>query len=507
MIETPFAIEMYDITKTFGDNFKANDSVNFKVTKGEIHALVGENGAGKSTLMKILYGMYHPTGGKILINGKEELLSSPSAAIHLGIGMVHQHFMLVGTLSVLENIILGDETTTFDFIDYKSSEKKINSITQNFNINIDLKKKVETLPVGIQQKIEILKILYRNADILILDEPTAVLTPQETDELFNTLKELKREGKTIILITHKLGEVLSISDSVTVLRHGKLAGEVKTASTNKNELAKLIVGGESTGESDFPSKQSHIENEKVILSLNNVTVLNDKKIDAVRNVSFQIKSGEILGIAGVEGNGQTELIEAINGLRKLSEGELLINGKNPNSRYPIAHIPADRHKNGVVMEYSVADNVMLGRERENIFSTPLAIKKNEVINYTNRLIDEYDIRPKNAFQEISGLSGGNQQKVVAARELTKKTELIIASHPTRGLDIKATNFVHTALVKEKNMGKAILVVSSDLQELLKLSDRIAVMYNGEITAMLSSKDTNEREIGLYMTGMNNTINN
>jgi ABC-type uncharacterized transport system ATPase subunit len=502
MADNHFAVEMQDITKTFGEGFKANDSVDFKVKKGSIHALVGENGAGKSTLMKILYGMYHADSGKIFLNSNEHKIDSPLKAISLGIGMVHQHFMLVGTLTVLENIILGDESAkAFGLLDYRQCEERINSLTKKFNIKIDLKARVENLPVGVQQKIEILKILYRNADILILDEPTAVLTPRETDDLFATLKELRSKGKTIILITHKLGEVLSVSESVTVLRNGKNAGEVETSAIDKNKLAALIIGDEI----EFIKSKSINSSDKIILTLKDLSVLNEKGIESVRKVSFDIKAGEILGIAGVEGNGQTELIEAISGLREHS-GAILVNGKHINNNYPVAHIPADRHKHGIVMEYSIAYNMILGRENEKKFSTLLKLDQKEILGYTSKLIEEYDIRPANPKQAIGGLSGGNQQKAVASRELTKNTDVIIASHPTRGLDIKASNFVHTALLNESKKGKAILVVSSDLSELLNVCDRIAVMYNGEVTAMLDAKQTGEREIGEYMTGMK-TINN
>jgi len=493
-----FAVEMKSIAKKFGDNFKANDCVDFNVQKGEIHALVGENGAGKTTLMKILYGLYHADEGKISINEKEVEILSPSEAIKVGIGMVHQHFMLVEPLTVSENIILGDETTDkFGIIDYTYSEKRIIDITERFNINVDINARVENLSVGIQQKIEILKILYRNADILILDEPTAVLTPQETDELFKTLKELKSKGKTIILITHKLGEVLSISDRVSVLRRGKMVGELQTKSTNRDELAKLIVGGEI----DFAASIESVIFKNVILTVENLTVLNDKSTEIVKNVSFQIKAGEILGIAGVEGNGQSELTEAITGLREIQMGNIKVKEKELKNDYPIAHIPADRYKHGIVMDYSVSENIALGRIREKRFSTRLAINLQEIKEYTEKLINEYDIQLQNPFQIISGLSGGNQQKVVVARELTKETDLIIVNHPTRGLDIKASNFVHSSLLNERKKGKAILLVSSDLSELLSLSDRIAVMYNGKISAFLNPHDTNEREIGLYMTGL------
>lgn len=493
-----FAIEMQNITKSFGGTFKANDSVNFKVKTGEIHALVGENGAGKSTLMKILYGMYHPDSGKILINGTEQNITSSHKAISLGIGMVHQHFMLVDTLTVLENIILGAEPTKlFGLIDYSVAEDKIKHISEKFNITIHPNTKVETLPVGIQQKIEILKLLYREADILILDEPTAVLTPQETEELFVTLKELKNSGKTIILITHKLGEVLSVSDSVTVLRHGRVTGSVKTSGLDTNTLTKMIVG------EDLKSHENKIAKpgENRVLSVKNLTVLNTRKSEALHNISFDINSGEILGLAGVEGNGQTELIEALNGLREISSGEIKINSIPVNNSTEIAHIPADRHKYGIVMDYSISDNVILGREDETKFSSPFKLKQRDINKYSEKLMTEYDVRISSISQRIKGLSGGNQQKVVAARELDKKTELIIACHPTRGLDIKASEYVRQQLLTEAAKGRAVFVVSSDLSELLKISDRIAVIYNGRITAILESGKTNENEIGFYMTGL------
>ncbi|MEO8513946.1 MAG: ABC transporter ATP-binding protein [Ignavibacteria bacterium] len=494
-----FAVEMTGITKTFGEGLKANDSVNFKVKKSEIHALVGENGAGKSTLMKILYGMYRPDSGTISVNESETVIDSPRKAISLGIGMVHQHFMLAGNLSVLENIILGDEATGFlGNIKYKECEKRIRGILGSFNIEIDLNARTENLPVGTQQKIEIIKLLYRNAEILILDEPTAVLTPQETDDLFRTLKKLKDSGKTIILITHKLGEVMQVSDSVTILRHGKVTGSLVTGKTTINEIAELIVGEKL----ESPTENINAPSGKKAFKVTGLTVFNDKKLKAVKDVSFDINSGEIFGIAGVEGNGQTELIEAICGLRR-SFGEILLNGKKISRSIPIAHIPADRHKHGIVMEYRVSENIILGREDEEKFSSPFKLKENKINEYSGKLIRQYDIRPidENAF--ISGLSGGNQQKVVVAREISKETDIIIVSHPTRGLDIKASNFVHASLLEESKKGKAILLVSSDLNELLKLCDRIAVIYNGEFNNILQAHITNEREIGTYMMGINN----
>ncbi len=492
-----FSVELINITKSFSAGFKANDEVNFCARKGSIHALVGENGAGKTTLMNILYGMYHPDSGTIKINGNEVKISSPADAIRLGIGMVHQHFMLVSTLSVLENIILGDEVcTSFGIIDKKRCRQKINHIIKSFGINVDLDALTGTLPVGIQQKIEILKILYRKAEILILDEPTAVLTPQETEELFKTLAELKNDGKTIILITHKLGEVLSISDSVTVLRRGRVTGELTTSNTDKAELARLIVGSEL----ETSGSKENLPGDEVVLKVENVYAKNSRGSNALQAVSLAIRKGEILGIAGVEGNGQTELAEVICGLRGIASGKISIKG-NIQNEIPIAHIPANRHKHGMVKEFSLAENVILGREQENKFSNKGILNFKSINSFTSELINSYDIRPNDNSALIGGLSGGNQQKVVAAREMTKETELIVISHPTRGLDIKAANFVHKTILEESKKGKAILLISSDLSELLKLSDKIAVMYNGKITAGLDPKLTNEHEIGEYMTGI------
>jgi ABC-type uncharacterized transport system ATPase subunit len=484
---------MSGITKSFGDKVIANRSVNFSALEGEIHALVGENGAGKSTLMKILYGMHSPDKGKIKIRGNEVKIDSPAKAIKLGIGMVHQHFMLVNPLTVAENIILGDEPAKkLCLIDKNKTKKLIEKLIQSFKLDIDLNAKIENLSVGQRQKVEILKILYRNSDILILDEPTAVLTPQEADELFSSLKDLKKQGKTIILITHKLDEVISVSERVTVLRKGEVTGVLKTEAATKEEIAKLMIGDESIHEE---KKVNTIEKD-IILNIERLSVLNNEGVEKVKNISIYISAGEILGIAGVEGNGQTELVEAITSLRKISRGNITYKGKG----FTYAHIPADSHKNGIVMDFSISSNVLLGRQNEKRFTNGLLIKENSVEKYTSELIEKYDIRPANADQKIKELSGGNQQKVVAARELSKETDLVIASNPTRGLDIKGTNFVRNRIIEAKNEGKAVLVVSSDLNELLNLSDRIAVMYKGEIAAIFDSDKTNEREIGMYMTG-------
>lgn len=380
------AVKMKDITKTFGE-LRANDSVNLEVRKGEIHAIVGENGAGKSTLMNILYGMYHPDDGKIYLNGIETSIHSPADAIKIGIGMVHQHFMLVNTFTVLENIILGDEVTgALDIIDMKRSRQKVKHILNSFDINIALEELTGNLSIGTQQKIEIIKLLYRDAEILILDEPTAVLTPQETDDLFKTLRVLKNDGKTIILITHKLDEVLAVSENITVLRHGKVTGIINAKDTNKTELAGMIIGERFEA---IESKHDTLKGE-VIFEVSRMNIKSDKGIPAVEDISFAIRKGEILGIAGVEGNGQHELIEAICGLREYS-GELRLNGKTLNQNSPIAHIPANRHKHGIVMEYNLAENVLLGREGETEFSSAFMIKEKALRAFTEELINRYDI--------------------------------------------------------------------------------------------------------------------
>jgi simple sugar transport system ATP-binding protein len=492
---------MQNITKTFGDKITANKSVNFRVRRGVIHALVGENGAGKTTLMKILYGMYMPDAGTIRINGKEEKIHSPSRAIALEIGMVHQHFMLVRSMNILENIILGDESTgLFGILDLKACKKKVEQLIQSYNIKVDIQAMVSNIAIGEQQRVEILKILYRNAGILILDEPTSVLTPREINDLFNTLNDLKSKGKTIILITHKLDEVMAVSDSVSVMKQGEIAGEFETGSTNKEELSRLMIGSEAKYE---PVKEIKITRENV-LEVVNLSVLNDKGVEAVKNVSLSIGAGEIFGIAGVEGNGQNELVEAVTGIRKVENGTIRISGRSFKDRHarslPTAHIPADRHKNGIVLDFTVSGNLILGRQREKEFSSKMLLKDRRINEYSIELADKFDIRPKEPDVEIRKLSGGNQQKVVVARELSKQTDLIVASHPTRGLDIKATSFVHNTILNEKAKGRSILLVSSDLSELMKLSDRIGVMFNGELVVVMRTEEATEEELGMYMTG-------
>lgn len=491
-----YAVEMTGICKSFGEKVIANNNVSLKVYKGDVHAIVGENGAGKSTLMNILYGMYTPDSGAIKIFGKEQIIHSPAKAISLKIGMVHQHFMLVHPLTVLENIILGSEPVSKGFIDFKSARNKVSSLIKSFKINIDLDSSIESLSVGLQQKVEILKLLYRDADILILDEPTAVLTPQEIEGLFNTISFLKSEGKTIILITHKLAEVMSVSDTITVLRQGINAGELDIKDASIEKISGLMIGEDKI----YEEKKSSTEKIKIVLSIQNLYVKNDSGAETVKDLSLELYSGEILGIAGVEGNGQTELIEAITSMREISKGNILLNGKRISKKINTSHIPADRHKHGIIMDFSVSDNLILGREKENQFNKNFFLNKKFISGFSSKIIEHYDIRPGNPAAHMKSLSGGNQQKAVVAREIDKNSELIIASHPTRGLDIKASSFVHNVLIKERDAGKAIMLVSSDLSEILKLSDRIAVIYNGKITVVLEAGSTTEHEIGLYMTG-------
>ncbi|HEY6191984.1 MAG TPA: ABC transporter ATP-binding protein [Bacteroidota bacterium] len=494
-----YLAELQDITKTFGA-VKANDRVTVRIRKGEIHALVGENGAGKSTLMKILYGMYAPDAGRISVDGREVRMTSPRKAISLGIGMLHQHFMLIPTFTVTENIILGTEPGgRFGSLNMRDAEREIDRLSETYRLQVDSRAKIDSLSVGLQQRVEILKILYRKAELLILDEPTPVLTPQEVEEFFGTIRLLKSQGKTVILITHKLSEVISISDRVTVMRHGSVAGEVETRSTNVRELARMMVGDEAGAPAEKTS--SRTPDPRVIIR--NLSAMNERNLPVVRDVSLSIAGGEILGIAAVEGNGQSDLVHVLAGLRPASAGSVEIGGIHllPGSReIAVAHIPEDRLKFGIIVEFSMAENLILGRHRERLFSRHSLLRQKAIDEYSEWIIREYNVRPPDARLPAGSLSGGNQQKVVIGRELSKGTEFIIACQPTRGLDIRAIDFVHRAMIRERNLGRAILLVSSDLSELLSLSDRIVVMYEGRITGSFRSSGTSERELGLYMTG-------
>lgn len=482
----------------------ANDKVDFLVKKGEIHALVGENGAGKSTLMSILYGLYQPDEGKILIDGIEKIISNPNKAIENKIGMVHQHFMLVPPLTVVENVILGMEPRkNYFFLDLQKAAFNIKTLSDQYGFKIDPWAKIEDISVGIQQRVEIIKVLYRGAEILILDEPTAVLTPQEVDELFKILKSLKRQGKTIIFITHKLNEVIAISDQVTIMRNGKVVGTRETSQTNTAEIATLMVGRDVLLKTDKIEQQAG----KPVLRLEQVSAFNQHRYPILNSVDLSVKEGQILGIAGVEGNGQAELVEVITGLRPVSSGHIYLNERDITGFSPrkirelnIAHIPEDRRKRGFIGEYSVAENLVLGSHYKPPFARGCLVNFPEVQRYANELISDYDIRPAVKENLLKALSGGNQQKVIVARELYQKPNLLIASQPTRGLDVGSIEFVHQQILKERSKGKAILLVSAELDEILSLSDEIAVIYEGRIVEIMKNKEIDRGKLGLLMTG-------
>lgn len=496
------AIVLKNITKRF-PGIVANDRINLEVDKGEIHAIVGENGAGKSTLMKILSGLYQPDEGEIFIFGKKERISSPNRAIELKIGMVHQHFMLVGRFSVLENIILGAERKKGFTIDWEESKKAIENLCRLYNFSVDLKARVEDISVGMAQRVEILKVLYRGADILVLDEPTAVLAPQEVKELFVNLRRLKEEGKTIIFISHKLDEVLEIADKITVLRRGKVVGTVEPQQVNKEELAKMMVGKPVLLKLD----KEEVEKKDVVVSLENLQVKDRDGRPVVEGVNIKIRAGEIYGIAGVEGNGQKELAEAIIGLRRADEGDIKVLGKSVKDLsirerrdLGIAFIPEDRHKQGLVLPMKVWENTVLGLHRKKEFYRAPSLDVKNAERFCRNVVEEYHVSLSSIRQAVEGLSGGNQQKVILGRELSQNPVFIIAAQPTRGLDIGASEFVYSQLLRLRKEGKAILLISADLDEVLSLSDRVGVMYGGKIVAEFEPQEVSLDEIGLYMLG-------
>lgn len=499
----PFAVEMRHITKTW-PGIVADDDVSLQVRKGEILALVGENGAGKSTLMNILYGLLRPDSGEIFINGKHVQLHGPRDAIALGIGMVHQHFMLIPVLSVSENIVLGLEPVRpGDLYDDAAAAKAIRELSERYGLDIDPHARTGDLPVGLQQRVEILKVLYRGADILILDEPTAVLTPQETNDLFKVLRGLLQQGKTIIFITHKLREVLEISDSITVLRRGKVVGHLITKDTNEEEIARSMVGREVV----LRVEKKPATPGPVALRVEDLTVKSERGLPAVRNLSFELHAGEILGIAGVEGNGQSELVEALAGMRPAASGHIYLNGRDitalgaRNVRDAcIAHIPEDRRSSGLILNYSIKDNTIFGRQRSGGFSwRSIVLRLAAILEWARRIISDFDVRPPQPDVPVRTLSGGNQQKVIIGRELLSQPTVLLASQPTRGVDIGAIEFIHSQLVAHRDAGAAILLVSAELEEIRSLSDRIAVMYEGRIVSFEPANAPEER-LGLLMAG-------
>jgi len=499
-----YVIEMLNITKEF-PGIIANDDITLRLRKGEIHALLGENGAGKSTLMSVLFGLYQPEKGEIRKNGEVVKINNPNDANALGIGMVHQHFKLVEIFTVLENIILGVEPNTAGFLKKKEAREKVLALSEQYGLKIDPDALIEKISVGMQQRVEILKMLYRENEILIFDEPTAVLTPQEIDELMEIMRGFAREGKSILFITHKLNEIMSVADRCSVLRKGKYIGTVDIKDTTKEELSKMMVGRDV----NFVVEKQEQNIGDVVLSVENVSVpAKIGKKDVVKNVSFNVHAGEIVCLAGIDGNGQTEFVSALTGLDKVSGGTIKLCGKDitkanvrTRSTSGMSHIPEDRHKHGLVLDYSLEENMILQRYFEPKFQKFGFIKKKEMREYAQNLIAKFDVRSGQGPLTITrSMSGGNQQKAIIAREIDKEHELLVAVQPTRGLDVGAIEYIHKQLVARRDAGKAVLLVSLELDEVMNVSDRILVMYEGEIVGELDPKTTNVQELGLYMAG-------
>ncbi|MGI8641896.1 MAG: ABC transporter ATP-binding protein [Pyrinomonadaceae bacterium] len=495
-------LELKNITKTFG-NVIANDNVSIKIEKGTIHAIVGENGAGKSTVMRIAYGFYTADGGEILVDGNLVNIKSPEDAINLGIGMVHQHFMLVDTMTVAENIVLGAETGGAFNLDLDKANADISALSEELRLGVNPKAYIEDLSVGAQQRVELLKALYRNAQLLILDEPTAVLTPQEVEEFFNILRRMRGQGKTIVIITHKLEEVLAISDDVTVMRDGKVVGNVKTSETTAKDLARMIVGRDVL----LRVEKTDANPGENVLNVQNLSVKNAHG-EALSAISFNVRAGEIVGIAGIEGNGQTELIEAIAGLISVSQGSIELFGKditNVSARkrkeLGIAHIPEDRHKRGLLLDFDLAENSMLGVHYRPPVASGIGILNQSAIGKrAGEIIKNFDVRPPNPQLSAKSLSGGNQQKLIIGREFELKPKLLLVSQPTRGVDIGAIEFIHRKLIDLRDSGSAVLLVSAELEEVTALADRLLVISKGKFVGEVDPKTTSNEEIGLLMTG-------
>lgn len=495
-------IEMREITKIFGE-FVANDKINLELRKGEIHALLGENGAGKSTLMNMLAGLLEPTSGEIVVNGKSEKLDSPSKAASLGIGMVHQHFMLVEAFTVAENIILGSEVTNKGVLDLKKANTDILELSERYGLAVDPTAKVEDISVGAQQRVEILKTLYRGADILIFDEPTAVLTPAEILELMEIMKTLVKEGKSIILITHKLDEIRAVADRVTVIRRGKSIQTVGIEGATNKDLAEMMVGRSVS----FVTEKEEAQPKEVVLAISDLVVNENRGVPAVKELSLDVRAGEIVGIAGIDGNGQSELIQAITGLRKVKSGSIKIKGQEVVGLSPrkitemnVSHVPEDRHRDGLVLEMMLSENIALQTYYKEPLSKNGVLNYNQINSYARKLMEEFDVRAANEIVPASALSGGNQQKAIIAREVDRNPDLLIVSQPTRGLDVGAIEYIHKRLIGERDKGKAVLVVSFELDEILNLSDRIAVIHDGKIQGIVKPSETNKQELGILMAG-------
>ncbi|MBN7276270.1 ABC transporter ATP-binding protein [Lactobacillus acetotolerans] len=500
--ETKNIIEMRHIVKDF-NGFKANNNINLTLQKGEILALLGENGAGKSTLMRILSGLLEPTAGEIYVRGKKVDIKDPTVAKNLGIGMVHQHFMLMESFTVLENIILGHESTKGPILDLKKAAKQVSALAKRYGLTLDLNARVADITVAQQQKVEILKVLYRGADILIFDEPTAVLTPQEVTEFIKILKGLAKEGESIILITHKLEEIKEAADRVIVIRAGKSVGTFDVAAVSDDRLAELMVGRHV----NMTLTKPQVKAGKEILNVKDLHVKDNRGIMAVKGLSFAIHAGEILGLAGIDGNGQDELVEAITGLRHVTSGSVIINNKDMTNQKVrkiteagVAHIPADRQKYGLILQFPLADNLALQTYYRPPFSKHGIINHKAIHNHAEKLIKQFDIRTTSATLPASDLSGGNQQKAIIARELDLKSDLIITFQPTRGLDVGAIEYIHKQLLAQRSAGKAILLISYELDEIMQLSDRIVVLHDGQASGEVKPEETSDKELGLLMTG-------
>ena len=496
-------IEMRNIVKRFG-NFVANDGINLTVHKGEIHAILGENGAGKSTLMNQLYGLLKPTSGDILVNGKKVEMNNPRDAINVGIGMVHQHFMLIQPFTVTENIVLGTEPHKGVSLDMTTARKNVIEISERYGLSIDPDAKIEDISVGMQQRVEILKALYRGADILILDEPTSSLTPQQIIELIEIMHNLTADGKSIILITHKLKEIKEAADFCTIIRMGKYIDTVDVEKVDENDLASMMVGRKVNFKVDKPEQQPG----EVVLDVKDLHCKDYRGVEIVKGLNLQVRRGEIVGIAGIDGNGQTELVEVITGLRKGVSGQVLVNGTDVFNKPPrfgfehgVSSIPADRQKHGLVLDFSIEDNLILQNYEEEPFAKKSILQRGSIFSHATQSIDNYDIRPPQSEKRAAGtLSGGNQQKVIIAREVQNDKDLLIAVNPTRGLDVGAIEYVHKYIVDQRNKGKAVLLVSFELDEIMSLSDIIDVIFDGQIVDSILGKDANENDLGLAMAG-------
>ena len=500
-------LELKNINKSFG-HVQANKNINLKINQGTIHGIIGENGAGKSTLMSIVYGLYQADSGSISVSGAEIKLKSPRDSIESGIGMVHQHFMLVENFTVLENIILGFEGEFIFGHKLQKAKEDLKNLCDTYKLNIDLDSVISDLSVGFRQRVEILKSLYRGAEIFILDEPTGVLTPQEVDELFKILRSLKEEGKTIVLITHKLNEIMDLTSEVSVMRQGEVVGHTKTSDTNKEKLAEMMVGRSVL----LRLNKEEANLGDVIFKVENLTVKDDLDVTRVKNVSLEIRSGEILGLAGVTGNGQTELLEALSGIRKVESGNIYLNDEKISDKENLldprelkekglAHVPEDRQRMGLVTDFKAYENLIFGYHDQEPYSKSSILRDNDILSYSKKVMEEYDVRPRSPQLITSNFSGGNQQKIILSRELNENPKILLVGQPTRGVDIGAIEFIHQRLIDMRDKGAAILLVSVELDEVLSLSDRILVMFDGNIVGERINKDVTDRELGLLMAGV------